>query len=235
MRYNPNPEVRPATSAGAMDDGLRGRSDGGPVRLRRNGRQRRAVGLYFSVKSGRHLPFESTLELHDLWRAEVDTAVVRSFPQPFTLQMVTDSVAWRYTPDRRDVLADGSERIVEVKDDGWAEQDPLLASRLSHVAEHLAERGLTFGLHTRSEIQAEPWFSAIQTTQRHRRTAVGPAEAEAACQQVGQGACTLGDLQQRLGGGPRALAVLCALVARRVIQLDLGCGLHEDAAVSLVR
>ena len=210
------------------------RADGGPVRLRRNGRQKRAVGLYFSIKCGRHLPFESTLELHDLWRAEVDTAVVRSFPQPFTLQMVTDSVAWRYTPDRRDVLADGSERIVEVKDDGWAEQDPLLASRLRHVAQHLAERGIAFSLHTRSDIQAEPRFSAVQAIQRHRRTAVDHAMLEAVCGWVGQGTGTLGGLQQRLGGGPRALAVLCALVVRRVIQLELGCGLHEGAAVRLV-
>ena len=52
---------------------MRARADRGPVRLRRNGRQPKAVGLYFSVKSGRHLPYESTLELHDLWRAEVDS------------------------------------------------------------------------------------------------------------------------------------------------------------------
>ena len=233
MRYNRSPEVWLETSAG-VGGGLRGHPDGSPVRLRRNGRQKRAVGLYFSVKSGRHLPFESTLELHDLWRAEVDSTVVRSFPQPFTLQMVTDGVAWRYTPDRRDVLADGAERIVEVKDDDWAEQDPVLAERLGHVAEHLAERGIKFRVHARSEIQVEPQFSAIQAIQRHRRTAVTPAEVEAVCEQLRREACTLGGLQSRLGGGPRALAVLCALVVRRVILLDLSCGLHEDAAVSLV-
>ena len=61
-------------------DGVRWseRADGSPVRLRGNGRSATARGLYFSVKSGCHLPYESHLELHDLWRAEVDVEVVRS-------------------------------------------------------------------------------------------------------------------------------------------------------------
>ena len=57
------------------------------------------------------------LELHDLWRAEVDGEVFRAFVQPFTLQLACEGERWRYTPDRLDVLADGSQRVVEVKEE----------------------------------------------------------------------------------------------------------------------
>src|SRR5579875_1144966 len=88
---------RTLATSGAVDVALHEHPSGGPVRLRRNGRTHRAVGLYFSVKSGWHLPFESKLELHDLWRAEIASEILRSDVQPFTLKFVLDGQLRRYT------------------------------------------------------------------------------------------------------------------------------------------
>jgi hypothetical protein len=189
------------------------------------------VGLYFSVKNGRHMPFESSLELQDLWRAEVDTAVVRSFVQPLTLQLACDGERWRYTPDRQDVLAYGAERLVEVKDDDWARSDPQLAARLEQAGRELECVGTPLHIHTRREIQAEPRLSAIAEVQRHRRTAVSAAEQVRVEDQLDRREVTLGELQRCIGGGVHASAVLCALMVRRAIAIDLAAGLHEDALV----
>ena len=128
------------------------RADGGPVRLRRNGRGARARGLYFSVKSGRHLPYESHLELHDLWRAEVDVEVVRSWPQPFTLTYADGDRLRRYTPDRKDARADGGVEIVEVK----REATDVSARKAAAVQEALGARGWSYRIVDQAEIEAEP-------------------------------------------------------------------------------
>ena len=210
------------------------RLDHGPVRLRRNGRQRRAVGLYFSVRNGRHLPHESTLELHDLWRAEVESEVVASWPQPFTLQLVVDGERWRYTPDQRDLLADGSERIVEVKPNGWANADPAYAERMRAVGEVLAAQDLEFEVRDTSVVEAEPSFSAVAKIQSLRRTAVFVDDVARVQDRLAVGAQALAGLQETLGGGPRAFAVLCAMAVRRMLRIDHAAGLHPGSPVSLV-
>ena len=221
----------PARRAAAVDAGLCGRSDDGPVRLRRNGRQPKAVGLYFSVKSGRHLPYESRLELHDLWRAEVDTTVVRSFPQPFTLQVVRGGELTRYTPDRLDVLADGLRLVVEIKDE-LAPAEAL--DRYGAVAELLAARGLDFELRQRAQIEAQPAFSGVEAVQRHRRSQLGAADAERLRRRLRGHTAVFRDAVQHLGGGPAAWAMVCAAAVRRLIRIDLTDGLHTGARVELV-
>jgi hypothetical protein len=123
-----------STGPEALDLGLYRHPDGGPVRLRGNGRRSRATGLYFSIKSGRHLPYESRLELHDLWRAEVCSKVVSAWPQPFTLQLMMDGELRRYTPDRQDILADGQLEVIEIKDDLRLVRDPTYLHKLELVA-----------------------------------------------------------------------------------------------------
>ena len=203
------------------------RTDAGPVRLRRNGRNARARGLYFSVKSGRHLPYESHLELHDLWRAEVDVEVVRSWPQPFTLTYADDDRLRRYTPDRKDERADGAVEIVEVKEDA-AEVSP---ARAAAVQEALSGRGWRYRVVGRAEIEREPTLSGIRAVQRHRRSALDAADALRAQARLRAGPLPLGDLLPVFGSGPQALAKVCALMVRRVLAVDLAAGLTTAAQV----
>ena len=221
----------PARWGGAVDAGLCARADRGPVRLRRNGRQPKAVGLYFSVKSGRHLPYESTLELHDLWRAEVNSRVVRSWPQPFTLHLVRGGELARYTPDRLDEMADGSRLVVEVKDRlaPTGEQ-----TRYDDVAALLAARGLSFELRQRSQIQARPMLDGVEAVQRYRRTQLDAADAAYLRRRLQSGPVPLGVLAAGVRSGPAGWAMVCAAAVRRLARIDLAEGLHPDATVELV-
>ena len=223
--------MRIGAGVAVVDAGLALRADGGPVRLRRNGRQPRAVGLYFSVKSGRHLPYESKLELHDLWRAEVDSAVVRSWPQPFILHLVRGGELTRYTPDRMDELADGSRLVVEVKDRlaPTGEQ-----TRYDDVAALLAARGLRFELRQRAAIQAQPTLDGVEAVQRHRRTQLDVGDAACLRRRLQNGPMLLGVLAAGVRTGPAGWAMVCAAAVRRLVRIDLADGLHADAAVELV-
>ena len=157
------------TSQAWHDVGLLARADGSPVRLRSNGRRRlRATGLYFSGKSGRHLPYESQLELQDLWNAEVDVEVVASQVQSFTLRYIQAGVLHRYTPARLDHLACGRRRVVEIKD----RPNRLCDEVARNVAQLLAERGLAYEVRHAAEIAREPAFSAVRAIQARRRTSV---------------------------------------------------------------
>lgn len=205
------------------------RRDGGPVRLRRNGRSARARGLYFSVKSGRHLPYESQLELHDLWRAEVDVGVVRSWPQPFTLTYADGDRLRRYTPDRKDERGEGRVQIVEVKETA-AEVD---AAKARAVEEALAARGWAYRIAARAEIEQEPAFSAVRVVQRHRRTALDATDALQVRSALSTSALPLGEVVRQLGPGTQALAKACALMVRRVLTIDLSDGLVPTSTVSL--
>lgn len=205
------------------------RRDGGPVRLRINGRSARARGLYFSVKSGRHLPYKSHLELHDLWRAEVDVRVVRSWPQPFTLFYADGDRLRRYTPDRKDDRTDGRVQIVEVKETA-AEVD---AAKARAIEEALAVHGWSYRVADRAEIEREPVFSAVRAVQRHRRTALDASDAIRVRTTLASGPLRLSEVVQQLGSGPQALAKACALMVRRVVAIDLSNGLALKSAVSL--
>ena len=207
--------------------GWSARPDGGPVRLRRNGRRSIANGLYFSVKSGRHLPYESHLELHDLWRAEVDVGVVRSWPQPFTLTYADGDGLRRYTPDRKDERAGGRVEIVEIKEDA-AE---VTTAKMLAVEEALSARGWSYRVVGRAEIEREPAFSAIRTVQRHRRTALDETDAMRIRAMLGSSFSPLREVMAELGSGPQALARACALMVRRVVAIDLTEGLTPTSKV----
>ncbi len=189
-----------------------------------------ARGLYFSVKSGRHLPYESHLELHDLWRAEVDADVVRSWPQPFTLTYSEGDGLRRYTPDRNDARADGGVEVVEVKERA-GEVSP---ERAAAIAEALNSRGWSYRVVDRAEIEREPVFSAVRRVQRHRRTAVTAADAVHLRELLTRGPRPFGEVLEALGGGPPGLAKACALVVRRVIAVDLAAGLTPSAPVRVL-
>ena len=213
-----------------IDLGLDARADGGPVRLRRNGRQPKAVGLYFSVKSGRHLPYESRLKLHDLWRAEVASDVVRSQPQPFTLRFMLDGQVRRYTPDRRDLLVSGAEQIVEIRDDGEAGEGGIEEV----VRSILSARGMSYVVRRRSEIEAEPTFSAVEIVQRNRRAQVSSGQVVAVRSLLANRPQPLADVLTTLPPGPSGFATACAMMVRRLIAIDLSQGLSAHSCVSLV-
>lgn len=211
---------------------VRRRQDGRSVRLG-NGRRSRAVGRYFSIKNGGGQPWESRPELFDLYHAEVDGSVVSFRTQPETLAWRCDGGAWRYTPDRIDVLEDGSHRVVEIKDEYDAERDPAYAAKLDQAREIYGLLGRAFSLRTRADILAEPLFSAVEEAQAYRRAVVTTEQALHVRDRLSQGPLPFGILMRSLPGGHPRESIM-AMAVRRIIRLDYAEGLSPQTPVHLI-
>lgn len=208
------------------------RSDGRHIRLT-NGRRHRAVGRYASIKMGSTIPWESRLELHDLYRAEVDPAIVSYAVQPETLQWEYVGKRHRYTPDRLDLMFDGSTRVVEIKDRFDPCQDAEYTDKLDQAAHIYAALGRAFEVRERSQINVEPDFSAIEEIQAYRRSVVTVADVKLIRTLLRNGRLYLRDVLEGLER-PNPRPVLFAMMVRRIVAIDLAQGLRGDATVSLV-
>lgn len=173
-----------------------------------NGRRNRAVGRYASVKMGSTVPWESRLELHDLYRVEVDPNVVAFFVQPEPLHWQREGRARTYTPDHLDHMADRSIRIVEVKDKFDPAEDPDYTEKLAEAEEIYAAIGRGFVLRDGTAIRAEPNSTAVEEVQAFRRAVVTVQDLERVAQFLASGGDRLVRCLQHSAGNVRAL--LCS-------------------------
>jgi hypothetical protein len=211
------------------------RPDNRPVRLITSGRRHRPVGAYFSVKSGRMLPWESRNELHALYHAEVDGRVVESRTQPHTIRITAGGLKLLYTPDRMDRRADGSIEIVEVKNKIDLEKDAYYLQKLEMAAAIYRCLGWSIRIIEKEEIEAKPMFGAVNTIQSYRCADVSASDILSLRSRFGQRhALTLEDTKSFFPSGPVALASVCALIVRRVLAVDLSNGLSNATPVRLV-
>lgn len=182
--------LRETTPRGDIAAVIDGRPDGRPMRAVSPGPGVRPSGIYASQKSGRGHPWESKLELHDLWRAEVMWEVVESWCQPCRIWLDHGAKTASYVPDRKDRLADGTFEYVEVKPKFDPDKDAAYTEKLLRVEAILTGLGHRFRIIERAEIEAEPAYSAIKVVQAHRRTRVDPIEFRKIQDMVGHGAPT---------------------------------------------
>lgn len=208
------------------------RQGGGHVRIS-NGRRARAMGRYFSVKMGNSLPWESRLELRDLYRCEVDPKITSYAVQPETMHWRWAGKARRYTPDRIDLIAGGQRRIVEVKDTFDPEKDTDYTQKLEQASQIYAALGISFEIRDGSSILDEPSFSAIEEIQAYRRTAITPADITTVHRELQSESKPLHDILSSMGGA-HSKATLFAMAVRRIVDIDVTNGLHDGAAVSLL-
>lgn len=117
-----------------------------PVRTIQNYHgQHHRVGWYASTKAGRHLDFESMIEMMRMQFLDFDPSVSTFASQPFTLRWQEGKQQYRYTPDLL-VIRPGRLRLVEeVKPVGW-EPKPRAAHVLEQVREALARVGIAFAV-----------------------------------------------------------------------------------------
>lgn len=211
------------------------RPDNRPVRLIANGRRHKPVGAYFSVKSGRQLPWESRNELHDFWRAEVNPEIVESWAQPHVLKIVTKGQTFRYTPDRMDRLSSGQIQIVEIKDVFESDRDPLYAYKLRLARAVYETNAWSFRIIEKAEIEAEPAFSAVNAIQTYRCTNISAADVLAVRHLFADSeTLSVHTVQSVLRSGPAGLATVCALIVHRVLACDLHRGFNAETPVQLV-
>jgi hypothetical protein len=205
------------------------RQDGRAIRGT-NGRRTRAVGRYYSIKTGESHWWESRPELLDMYHAEVSDWVVSYLTQPETLVWRSDGQRRRYTPDRVDWLSDGSRCLTEVKDTYDESRDPDYSDKLKTATEIYAHLGLPLVMRDRATITAEPLFSAVEEVQAYRCAVVTTYQACSVQEILASGPTRLADLAKLLPP-PHPRQSILAMAVRRILRLDITHGLSDETPV----
>lgn len=102
--------------------------------------QRHHCGRYWSATMGRHVVYESRLELARLMLADFDPTVTAICAQPFLIRARVNGRVRRHVPDFLLTSADGSVAVVNVKP---AERlaDPAIAAALAWPATLIEDHG----------------------------------------------------------------------------------------------
>jgi hypothetical protein len=211
------------------------RRDEGPMRPVGRRRGRRPGGLYYSQKMGRLVGYESDNEKCDFYRSEIASDVVSYREQPHTIEAVIGGNLRRYSPDREDRFADGRIEIVEVKDEFEADKDPDYSAKLDYFAEVYDRLGWSFRLTTRDQIKDPATFETVETVQRYRRASFSAAEIGDVRRVLSaHGECRLAQLMPIFSSELIGLAKLCAMMAGRILVLDIHSKLEPASVVKLV-
>lgn len=102
--------------------------------------QRHHCGRYWSATMGRHVVYESRLELARLMLADFDSQVTAVCAQPFLIRARVGGRVRRHVPDFLLVSADGSVTVVNVKPAARL-SDPAIAEALAWPAALFEEHG----------------------------------------------------------------------------------------------
>jgi hypothetical protein len=211
------------------------RADGGPMRTAANVSQKRAVGRYASQKNGRGQFWESRNELHGFYTAEVNPKIVQYRAQPHTLEMAIGSKICRYTPDREDIYSDRAAEIVEIKNDYDAKTDPDYHHKLEVAEAIYRSRGKTFRIIERAEIEAQPKFQAVECIQSLRRTVVTQHDEDRVRNRLASAtALPMAEIRSLWGSPVLGFAKMCALMVRRIIEIELNAALSDSTPVRLM-
>lgn len=210
------------------------RADGGPMRPVGRRRGHRPGGLYYSAKMGRHIGWESKVERDAFYCVEVSPEVVSYREQPHTAVAMIDGVKRSYTPDRVDMLADGTVAVVEIKETFEAAADPDYTRKLRYFADVYQSLGWRFEVVEREAIAGELCFDAVKKIQSHRRVSFNALELNAVLGEMQLGQTTLGRLQASFPNPLVGQAKLFAMMVDRHIQIDLRGPLSEASLVGRV-
>jgi hypothetical protein len=212
------------------------RDDGSPVRKIFNGRRHMPVGLVPSVKSRRMIAWESRLERKAIRWFEVDDTVVSYREQPHTLSFKLAGRKVRYTPDFEVEQEDGVTRIVECKyRDDMRKLDPAYRAKL-HQARHLYRSvGINFQIVSDMRFRMFPvWHNNARLVEQARRLCPAPFELAALIYHLeARSESTMRECGLVLAGLDQAEARVLALIARRIISVDLSGPLNGQTRVQL--
>ena len=210
------------------------REDGGPIRPIATGRRHRPVGCYYSFKCGQAFPWESRTELLGIYHAEVRFDVVEYKTQPHTLEMFHEGKKAHYTPDLEHRLSNGKTEIVEIKAEFDALVDPNYTIKLAIARDVYAAAGQSFRVIERKELEAQPRFKAIEEIQNYRRTAITAADMFLVSNLFkAKEDVTLGDMKGAYGNTIVGMAKTYAMMVRRIVEIDITCGLDDRSPVHL--
>ncbi len=212
------------------------RVDGGPMFPITDGlRETTPVRQYDSIKNGCAVSWRSRRELHGHYHSEVSPSVLKYRARPHTLQSVIDGVARFCTPDREKEMVDGQHRIVEVRDEYEAEDDPDHAAEINCARAVYSLCGKLFRIQDRAEIEAQPLFDAVEAIQSFRHTAITPRDI-VLVQEVfgGRAILPLAEVRDAFGNAPLGFAKLSAMMVRRIVAFDLSEALGPTTPIRLL-
>lgn len=120
----------------------------------------RTVGYFASLKMGRLIPWESSLELDQIKLLETDGQVQSFWAQPEKVEYPFGDTFRKYYPDFRVLLRSGAANIVEVKYSTDI-ATPENRGKYRAIADHYLSQGQVFRVATEREIRQQPRLNNI--------------------------------------------------------------------------
>lgn len=206
--------------------------EGRPIRTFRSFRgQRHFSGRAWTETAGRHVVYESRLELARLMLADFDRDVTAIAAQPFRLSYHhAGRPAW-HVPDFLLRHRDGRHTVVNVKPAERA-AEPATAARFAALGEVFATRGWSSEVWTGSD---EQLLANITFLAGYRRPALfHPADIDRTWQ-AARGAATVGEVEEtaRAAGVREARTAVLHLVWHGRIVVDLTSPLTSCTRIAL--
>ena len=187
-------------------------------------------GRYWAATTGELVEFESHLEEKWLTMLDFDAGVTGFSGQPMELEAADDLGPWNHIPDIFARRADGSALLLDVKNPGRLDDEPVRrqASRTAALCERLGWDYEMVG-----EPPAQRWANVFELSGKRRPLHLGrelvPRLLELAAVPV-----PLGDLLSFVTPGDLARGVLLHLCWRQVMAFDLDQPLRESTLVHAV-
>jgi hypothetical protein len=207
----------------------------GPIRTSIAGGPRQAATL-FTTRKGPPFICSSNAERALAFASEADPAVARMLGQPHRLEFTsTHGVRHVYIPDFRRDLRSGLTEIIECKaDDRPDKRGPAYERKLELAGEVYAQIGWRYRKLILADITAEPLYSSLKRIERDACLRLRPPEFHRVTDCLrAHGPMELGRLADAVAPRPRGKAVICALMGRGVVTIDLRRRLNPENVVSL--
>lgn len=161
--------------------------------------RRHYSGYFWSATMGRHVVYESLLELSWLWLADFDAGITRIAAQPMRLLGTDRGRSRSRIPDFLCIRADRSVHVVDVKPAHLARK-PEVADSLRFTGGMFHDRGWSYEVWTGSDPVKLRNIQMLAGTRLPH--AVATLEPRSVIELVGVG-CTIADLEQRLRAAKR--------------------------------
>jgi hypothetical protein len=200
------------------------------VRKITNKGTKKCIGKFPSMKAGRNVWYESTIERDFIYLLEFDWDVIRYKEQPFRVKFVYEGKKCTYVPDffvqRRNKF-----QVVENKPEEKANTE---ANRSRHriLKSIFREQGYEFIVVTDIQIRVEPLLGNVKTFWRYARTRIHPLQ-EVLCQEYlsERREASIQELADTLAPHGVTLQVVYALLYRGVLSTDMHRPIGPEAVV----
>jgi TnsA endonuclease N terminal len=200
------------------------------VRKITNKGTKKCIGKFPSIKAGRNVWYESTIERDFIYLLEFDWDVVRYKEQPFRVKYIYEGKRRTYVPDffvqRRSKF-----QVIENKPEEKANTE---ANKFSYrvLASIFRAQGYEFIVATDTQIRVEPFLENVKIFWRYARTPIHPHQ-QVRCHEYlsKRGEATIQELVSALSPHGVTLQVLYALLHWGVLSTDMHLPVDPEAII----